>query len=112
MIDSDGKKQLGERVRKARLSLDLKQGDLAERVGVTQGVISNVENGVSTIAVPDLPRWAKALEQPLLYFIEDESVDVRERALAILSRFPPEQLEMVLQMLKGMATGLQSESNG
>ena len=110
MIDLLGKKKLGERVRRARMALEMPQNVLAEKLGVTQGVISNVENGVSTITVPNLPQWATALEQPLLYFIEDETVDIRERALAILSQFSTDQLELVLYMLQAMAMGMKLDT--
>jgi len=88
------------------MALDMPQHVLAEKLGVTQAVISNVENGVSTITVPNLQKWATALEQPLLYFIEDETVDIRERALAILSQFSTEQLQLVLYMLQAMSQGM------
>ena len=105
-----GKKKLGERVRRARMALEMRQDVLAEKLGVTQGVISNIENGVSTITVPNLQKWATALEQPLLYFIEDETVDIRERALAILSQFSTDQLELVLYMLQSMALGMKLDT--
>jgi transcriptional regulator with XRE-family HTH domain len=104
------KKQLGERIRRARLEANLKQSELADRLGITQGVISNVETGISTIDVPDLPRWAEALEKPIMYFFLDDIGDVRERTLAILTMFPEERLTMVLQMLQQLALSLQAEA--
>jgi transcriptional regulator with XRE-family HTH domain len=109
-MSTDGKKKLGERIRRARMDANLKQADLAERLGVTQAVISNVETGVSTIDVPDLPRWAQILGKPILYFYLDEDLDLRERALAIVSLFPEDRLELVLQMLQPLALAFQSEA--
>jgi transcriptional regulator with XRE-family HTH domain len=97
------KKQLGERIRRARLEANLKQDELAERIGVSQGVISNVETGVSTIDVPDLPKWAEALDKPIMYFYLDESMHLEARATAVLSMFPEERMEFVLQMLETLA---------
>ncbi|MBL8163455.1 MAG: helix-turn-helix transcriptional regulator [Anaerolineae bacterium] len=110
-MSSDSKKKLGERVRRARLDADLKQADLAEKLGISQGVISNVETGVSTIDAPDLPRWAAALGKPIMFFFIDESMTRHERAAAVLSMFPEERIDFVLQMLETLALTLR-EQNG
>ncbi|QPC83681.1 helix-turn-helix transcriptional regulator [Phototrophicus methaneseepsis] len=102
-MEPDLKKQLGARVRKARREADLKQEELAEMLGTSQAVISNVENGVSTIDAPDLPKWARALGKPLMYFYADEAQSWQQRALDILSMIPEDRLDFVLHMLKNMA---------
>jgi transcriptional regulator with XRE-family HTH domain len=104
------KKRLGERIRKARRDANLTQGDLADKLGVSQGVISNVETGISTIDAPDLPRWADALNKPIMYFYLDEAIAPRERALAVLDMFPEHRLEFVLQMLENMALTIQERA--
>jgi transcriptional regulator with XRE-family HTH domain len=109
-MSSDAKKKLGERVKRARLEANLKQSELADQLGISQGVISNVETGVSTIDVPDLPRWAAALNKPILYFYLDAQMPLREQAEAILSLFPEERLEMVLHMLQQLALSLHTET--
>jgi transcriptional regulator with XRE-family HTH domain len=40
----------------------LKQESLAERLGTSQGYVSNVLNGVRPVALDDIERWADALE--------------------------------------------------
>jgi transcriptional regulator with XRE-family HTH domain len=102
-MGDEAKKRLGERIRRARHEADLKQGDVAARLGVSQGVISNVETGVSTIDAPDLPRWAEALNKPIMYFYMDDTMGLEQRAAAILSMFPPDRLDFVLTMLENMA---------
>ncbi len=102
MVD-EGKKRLGERVRKARRDANMTQGELSERLGVSQGVVSNVETGVSTIDAPDLPHWAEVLSKPIMYFFVEEDIDPHERAMVILNMFPSDRLEFVLQMLENMA---------
>lgn len=99
----EGKKRLGERIRKARRDANLTQGDLADKLGISQGVVSNVETGISTIDVPDLPLWADALNKPIMYFYLDEAIAPRERALTVLDMFPEHRLEFVLQMLENIA---------
>lgn len=103
VMGDEGKKRLGERIRRARHDANLKQGDLASRLGVSQGVISNVETGVSTIDVPDLPRWAEALNKPIMYFYIDDTMNMEDRAAAILSMFPEDRMNFVLQMLENLA---------
>jgi transcriptional regulator with XRE-family HTH domain len=102
MVD-EGKKKLGERIRKARRDINLTQEELADKLGISQGVISNVETGVSTIDVPNLPIWAAALNKPIMYFYIDEELNPQERALSILNLFPEDRLETILQMLENMA---------
>ncbi|MFN8531848.1 MAG: helix-turn-helix transcriptional regulator, partial [Anaerolineae bacterium] len=99
-MTDDGKKKLGERVRRARMDAGITQGQLAKTLGVSQGVISNVENGVSTLDVPDLPTWAAALGKPIMFFFLDEPLPPEERAAAILDLLSTKQRERVLQMLE------------
>lgn len=110
-MDKAGKKRLGERIRRARLELKMKQGALAERLGLTQTVVSNVENGVSTIDVPALPIWAEALNKPLMYFYTGEEMSIQQRALTAMSTIPEDKLEVVLQMLEAMALTMQREED-
>ncbi|QPC80938.1 helix-turn-helix transcriptional regulator [Phototrophicus methaneseepsis] len=109
-MEQDAKKRFGDRVRRARRDLDLKQEELAEMLGTSQAVVSNVENGVSAISAPDLPRWAEALNKPIMYFFDDHALDWQRRALDILAMLPEDQLEVVLRMLKYMALGM-NENN-
>ena len=105
-MDQDAKKRVGDRVRRARLDLGLKQEELAEILGTSQAVVSNIENGVSAISVPDLSRWAEALHKPIMYFYDEHALDWQRRALDVLVMFPEDQLEVILKMLKYMALGM------
>ena len=112
-MSSEGKKQLGERVRRARYDATMKQGELAAILGISQGVISNVETGVSTIDAPDLPRWARALNKPIMYFYLDEPQPVEQRILSLVKMFPDDQIDFVVQMLENMALTMhQRRSDG
>ena len=110
MADGESKKRLGERIRKARLEIGMKQGVLAENQGLTQAVVSNVENGVSTIDVPDLPKWAEALGKPLMYFFSGEELMAQQRALTVLGMVPEDRMEFVLQMIENMALTMRKET--
>ena len=65
-------------------------------------MISDVENGVSTIDAPDLPKWARALGKPIIYFYEDDAQAWQQSALDILGMIPEDRLHFVLHMLKNM----------
>jgi transcriptional regulator with XRE-family HTH domain len=55
----------GARIRDRRLALGLRQIDLAERVGVSRGYISQVEKGLASPPSTNvLTRWSLALEWP------------------------------------------------
>ena len=66
---------LPKAIRAARLAHELTQGELAARIGVSQGTISFWENGAETPTVEHV--IALALELPAVI----ESFDERERAL-------------------------------
>jgi transcriptional regulator with XRE-family HTH domain len=110
MADEQSKKRLGERIRQARLELKIKQGVLSKRLGLTQAVVSNVENGVSTIDVPDLPKWAEALSKPLMYFFSGEEMSGQQHALTVLGMVPEDRMEFVLQMVENMALTMRKEN--
>ncbi|MBC6962743.1 helix-turn-helix transcriptional regulator [Anaerolineae bacterium CFX9] len=110
MADDD-KKRLAERIRRARREAEITQGELASRLGISQGVVSNVETGVSTINAPDLPQWAAALGKPVMYFYLDDNLSLHERAAAILSMFPQERLAFVLQMLENLALTMREQKD-
>lgn len=108
-MSSDEKKKLGERIRRARHEVALKQDELAARLGISQGVISNVETGTSTIDVPDLPKWAEALNKPIMYFYMDDTLSLQQRTAAVLSMFPEDRMEFVLNMLQNMALTMRQD---
>lgn len=110
-MSDEAKKKLGERIRRARRDMDITQGELASRLGISQGVVSNVETGISTIDAPDLPRWAATLSKPIMYFYINDDLPLRERAASVLSLFPDDRLEFVLQMLEKMALAMHDQKD-
>lgn len=54
--------ELGEVVRRRRLSLDLSQEELARRAGVHRTYLSDIERGARNITITVLTRLAEALE--------------------------------------------------
>jgi TRAP-type C4-dicarboxylate transport system substrate-binding protein/DNA-binding XRE family transcriptional regulator len=59
---------IGTRVRAARKSLNLRQADLADRVGMAGSHLSDIERGVLMPTIPTLEKISEALNRPLEYF--------------------------------------------
>ena len=83
-------RQIGEKIRKLRLTKGLSQKDLAKYVGVTYQQIQNYEKGKSKIPVDRLIKIAEALEVSLDFFLKefDNNHDkVSESELALLRTY-------------------------
>jgi len=69
------KKRLAQKIRLARREKNLTQGELAERMGVSQPFISKIEKGESMPGKKTLIRVSRALDLDDQYFIEQRSLD-------------------------------------
>jgi transcriptional regulator with XRE-family HTH domain len=65
--------RIRERIRDARLAAGLTQTELADRCELTQGAISQIENGDGSPRVTTLIRIAEALNVPLHTLISEAS---------------------------------------
>jgi|ERR1700674_4355127 transcriptional regulator with XRE-family HTH domain len=68
MIMSDGIekwRQIGDRLRKAREYLELKQEEAAEAVGLSRSALSLVENGRRKVDAVELARFAEVYRQSI-----------------------------------------------
>ena len=106
-MSTTSKQQLGQRVRQARRELKISQETLARELGLTQAVISNVETGISAIDVPILPKWAEALNKPLMYFYTGHEMNEAQRVLASLTMIPEDQLDLFVNLIESMALTFQ-----
>jgi transcriptional regulator with XRE-family HTH domain len=99
-------KKIGQRIRKVRLEQGIKQKDLARRIGISQGALTNFELGRRKISLEWLLKIAKALEVPVGYFVgavegpvEEEELGPKEhrllRAFRRMSRDPRLQMELL-----------------
>ena len=77
-------KTLGDRIRDARLSLNLSQGELAGKSSVSQGLISGLESGRNKSS-KELYKIAKALNKSVQFLIDggvdnfDNNVDLSKK---------------------------------
>ena len=60
---------LGDRIRTRRKELDLSQGELAERAGLTASFISQVERDVTSPSIDSLYKISQALDVPVFQFL-------------------------------------------
>lgn len=93
---------IGTLLRQARLDLDLSQVELAKRVGLPKGRLSQYEQGEKPIPLAELEALARALEVPLTHFL-DEGVgpvgeqQLREKEWQQFAELPPDVRAFVLQ---------------
>ena len=100
-------KKIGLRIRTVRQGQGIKQKDLAKKIGISQGALTNFELGRRKISLDWLARIARALETPLAYFLSDieapsptGSVDPRERRLLRGFRKLAEDLRLQSDVLR------------
>lgn len=103
-------KKIGQRIRKVRLEHGIKQKDLARKIGISQGALTNFELGRRKISLEWLLKIARALEVPVSYFVgaveppsDEDTLGPKEhrllRAFRRMSRDPRLQME-ILHMLE------------
>lgn len=63
-------KQLGKKIKIARVEMDLNQTQLANKIGAKQKSISRYETGLSMPSIETLIKIAKVLKKPPGYFLE------------------------------------------
>jgi transcriptional regulator with XRE-family HTH domain len=99
-------KKIGQRIRKVRLEHGIKQKDLARKIGISQGALTNFELGRRKISLEWLLKIARALEVPVGYFVgavepptDDDTLGPKEhrllRAFRRMSRDPRLQMEIL-----------------
>jgi transcriptional regulator with XRE-family HTH domain len=103
---------LGERLKKAREYVGLKQDDVAKTLGIPRSALSNVEAGTRKVDAIELARLAKLYQRPVAWFTgEDPSaaMEIPEgvahvaRAAASLSPQDREELARFADFLKSRA---------
>ena len=60
-----------------RESRQLRQADLGERLGRSQGWVSYVESGATTLNVIELRQWIEALDYDFMAFLQDLDDELR-----------------------------------
>lgn len=94
---------VGERLRAVRLERKLTVGSLAERTGLSKGLISQVENGKTSPSIATLERLAESLEVPAAYLLlkSDEQIQVVRTTDRAIYQFGPDRLTVELLSGRG-----------
>ncbi len=99
---------IGKRLAEIRKSKKLKQMELAERLNVSQQVISNIERGVTTPDIEQLKKIADiyniSLDQLVgREFFNDDADDVERKILSYIKQMDDEGKELSLGLLSQVA---------
>ncbi|MFQ5791652.1 MAG: helix-turn-helix domain-containing protein [Acidobacteriota bacterium] len=97
-------KKIGLRIRQVRLEQGTKQKDLARKIGISQGALTNFELGRRKISLEWLVKIARALETPIGYLLRDLEPQGREKVLG-----PREQRFLMAYRRLGRDPRLQSD---
>ena len=68
---SEQTKKVGERIRLIRMSKDIPQAIVAESIGVSQSLLSNIESGRCNVTLDNLIKLHDVLECPMRDFFVD-----------------------------------------
>lgn len=90
-------KKIGLRIRKVRLGLNIKQKDLARKIGISQGALTNFELGRRKISLEWLVKISRALDTPVSYFLVDVEPQIDAKSLG------PKELRLV-RSFQGLAS--------
>ena len=82
-MKADSPQSLGDRVRAARRSMGLRQGDLSAMTGLPTSHLSDIERSAITPTIPTLRKIGEALNRPLEYFLQEDSVRPRSLGMVI-----------------------------
>ena len=63
-------KNLGKRIKVARVEQDLTQTDLAKKIGANQKSVSRYENGIVEPSLSTMYKIAKILKKPVDHFLQ------------------------------------------
>ena len=93
--------QVGERIRATRTGLGLTVGALAERTGLSKGLISQIENEKTSPSLATLAKIAEGLEVPVAYLVlkQEERIQVVRRDQRSVYQFGSDQIRV--EMLTG-----------
>jgi transcriptional regulator with XRE-family HTH domain len=85
---------IGDHIRDLRWSRRLKQGELADRAGIAQNTLSQIELGKTTPSVRTLEKIARALNLDLSELLLEEPVQERQRWDKVLASVHKRQSEV------------------
>lgn len=103
-VDDETRQRIAHRLRSARISRNLSQRDLAERLQISHDTLSNYELGKRVPPLSFLMQYAEMLSVDVTYFfLEAESCyfyDEQRETLALLSSLSPQMIGFVITFVQ------------
>lgn len=96
---------IGARIREIRKANGQKLINIAERAGLSQPFISEIERGIKTPSIETLQAICSALEVSLSEFFAEDKTDMEpelRRLIETAKKLTPEQQESVQRLLETM----------
>lgn len=97
-------KLIGERIKEQRIKSKMTQEDLAERLDVSIGYVSQVERGVTKISLDLLGKVSSILKSDVAYFVSASAVNSNNYLLNELemyvSNLSNTQRKMLVEIIK------------
>ena len=97
---------IGKKIKNLRIEKGMKQGELAKKLGVSVGYISQVESGDKCFNLKRLEEVSEILGKPVAYFVEGANSDdrraIEEEIDFLLRRISPSKYDMVTKMLNAI----------
>ncbi|MFH1554743.1 MAG: helix-turn-helix transcriptional regulator [Pseudomonadota bacterium] len=111
---------LGEKLRKAREYVGLKQEDVAKHLDIPRSALSNIESGMRKVEALELSRLSKLYQRPVAWFTGDDTpiaghelppeVAHVARAAAALSKQDRQELANFAEFLRSRARAKASDN--
>lgn len=105
-------KEIGERVRQARLARGLSQADLADMVGTSTPYISNIETGKHTMKISVLVKISEALEVSTDWLLRNRTREAMQYTAEefdkIFNDCTPAERQAMMDMLEALKQSLRN----
>lgn len=106
-------KAIGKRIRNERISAEITQAELAEKVNVTTAYIGQIERGERKLSVETLFNIAIVLNVSVDFLLREEShlytASLYQQMAALLDKRSPEDVAMAVDIVKAVFEHLRNK---
>lgn len=98
-------RRIGARVKSARRNAGLTQGELAERIELSENAVAKLENGFMAASLQTLVKLANELGVTMDYFLTDEGTErgeSEELALALVRGLDRREMTLVIKLISAL----------
>lgn len=111
---NDKFKDVGARIREARMTQKLSQADLAERLQISTSHMSDIENVKKNIGLDIFMRLTEALQVSADWLLRTDIPSVsniqNSEVVEILSDCSADEVQFLIKMMKEIKSGLRSQN--